>query len=147
MQIHFTRPLCHGYDRIHALTSPLRRRSPCSHGLKLGMYNIQYGQGFGLPQALKAVQLGKYDLVLLTETKTLDSVHCKIFRRYDIVCSMAATTASGGAQGDMGLLYMENTEGWYIESTYFRGPNLMNCGIVSGLKQTPLIRYYPPRLL
>ena len=52
--------------------SPPRRRTPYPPGLKLGTYNIWDGQVFGLPQAIWAVHLGNYNLMLLTEMKILD---------------------------------------------------------------------------
>ena len=38
------------------------------------MYNIQDVRGFVLPQAVRAVQLVNYDVMLLTETKIPDEV-------------------------------------------------------------------------
>ena len=46
---------------------------PSPPGLNLGTYNIRYVRGFALPQAIQAVQIRKYDLMLMTETNILDA--------------------------------------------------------------------------
>ena len=68
-------------------------------GLNLGTYNIRDSHGFGLPQEIRAVQLGNYGVMILTENKILDEVYCKNRIRYDVMCLSATPTTSGGAQG------------------------------------------------
>ena len=50
------------------------------------------------------VQLGNYDLMLLTETKIPDAMYFKNHLGYNVVCSREAATASVGAQGGVGLV-------------------------------------------
>ena len=54
-------------------------------GLILGTYNIRYSHGFGLLQALWVEHMGNYDLVLLADTKILDTVYWKNRLMYDVV--------------------------------------------------------------
>ena len=44
-------------------------------GIKLGMYNILDGLGFGLSQEIWAIKKGNYDLMLLMQTNILDTVY------------------------------------------------------------------------
>ena len=69
MPLTFSRPIPYGADRLHtAMSTPLRcpQRTP---GLAIGTLNIQDGWGFGLAQAIRAVERGGFDMMLLTETK------------------------------------------------------------------------------
>ena len=113
---------------------------PHPPGLNIGTCNIPYGRGFGLPQSIWAMQLGNYDLMLLTETKIPNVVYCQNLLRYNIVCSQEVGTAAGGEQGWVGLILRERPEGWIFESTCFHWPNVVICEIVSGKQQTPLIK-------
>ena len=65
----------------------------------MGTYNIRDSCVFGLSQAIRAVEQGNYDLVILTETKIPDAVYCHNFLGYDAVYSKATVTAAGGSQG------------------------------------------------
>ena len=71
MAIYFTYPICNGSDRIHNSPPPPRLRPKPHPGMNLGTYNIWYGRGFELPQAIWDVQLGNYELMLLTDTKIM----------------------------------------------------------------------------
>ena len=72
MPILFNSPLCNGSNQIYVAPLPPLRRPPRPPVINLGMYNIRYGYGFGLPQAIRAVHFGNYDLMLLTETNIPD---------------------------------------------------------------------------
>ena len=62
MPICFTRPIRHGpYTRR---CQPLRPR-----GIPPKTYNTRNGRGFSLAQAIWAVHLGSFDVMLLNETK------------------------------------------------------------------------------
>ena len=102
--------LCQFASRDHSAmetsgsTRHQRRRNSCRSPLyphpqlNLSTYNIQDRHGFGLLQAIRLVHLGKYDLMLLTDTKILDVVYCKNHLGCDIIFSRATPTTSGGAQ-------------------------------------------------
>ena len=53
---------------------PPRRRPTRFLSINLGMYNIWDGRVFASPQAIQAVQLGNYDLMLLVECLGYDVV-------------------------------------------------------------------------
>ena len=53
-----------------------RSSPPHPPWINLGTYNIQDGRGLGLHQAIQAVHLRNYDLMLLTETKITDEAYC-----------------------------------------------------------------------
>ena len=64
------------------------------------MHNIWDGRCFGLLQAIRAMQLRKYNLILLTKTKILDVVYSHNCLGYDILFShLVGTTARGVARG------------------------------------------------
>ena len=49
---------------------------------------------------------------------------------YDVICSRAAPTTAGGAQGGVGLVTRVRPEGGYINSMRFHGLNMVSCNIV-----------------
>ena len=140
MPLQFTQPIHHGLDPLHT-TPPQPKRPP---GLNIGTYNIRDGRAYGLPQAIRAVQLGNYDFMVVTETKIQDQVYCKNRLGYDVVVSQATPGPNGGAQGGVGLITREDKEGWDVESTRFHGPNVVSCVVVSGSKRMPMIGVYLP---
>ena len=77
-------------------------RPPC---FNLGTYNIRYIRGFVLPQAIQVVQLGNYDLMLLTDTNILNKTYYHNHLGYNVVCSQAVVTATGGEKWGVGLAY------------------------------------------
>ena len=83
MPICFTHPLRHGSDQLHTVPPPLRRRPPHPLGINLGTYNIRDDCGFGLPQAIQAIQIGNYDLMVLTEKKIPYEAYCYNRLGYD----------------------------------------------------------------
>ena len=50
------------------------------------------------------MQLGNYDMMLLTETNILDEEYCHNHLGYNVVCYQALGTVDGGAQGVLGLV-------------------------------------------
>ena len=72
IKICFAHPLSHGINRLHMALPLPRHRTTCPPGLNLRMYNIRYGWSFRLLQAVRAVQIEKYDLMLLVETHISD---------------------------------------------------------------------------
>ena len=80
-----------------------------------------------------------YDLMILTETKILDSVYKNRCLGYYVACSWAVPTVDGGVKGGMGIITRDRPEGWDIESMQFHGQNMVIYRTISGLQQTPLI--------
>ena len=95
----FKQPLHHGNDQLRMAPLLLWCRPNIPPELNLWIYNIWNGRGFGLTQAIRAVQLWKCVIMLLTETNIPDEVYWKNRNRYDLVCLRAIATTTGGAQG------------------------------------------------
>ena len=76
------------------------------------MYNIWDVRGFGLPKAIRAVQLGNYNLMLILETNIPDEGYC----HKRLGCNTVYTQAvAGGAQGGVGLVVKERLEGQSVK--------------------------------
>ena len=69
MPLAFSRPILHGAYCLHTAPLPPCRRSPCIPGITIMKLIILYGRVFGLVQSIWAVELGGFDVMLLTETK------------------------------------------------------------------------------
>ena len=93
-------------------------------------------------QATCVVQVSGFDLMVLTETNFTGQYYCHNRLGYNMVCSLAITTNSGGVQGGVGLVFQDQTKGWSVESTCFHKKNVVSCEIVSGDKRTSLIGAY-----
>ena len=106
------------------------------------MYNIRDGWGFSLLQAIHAVQIRNYYLMLLTKTNITDKAYCHEPPKYDIMCSQAVGNAARGAQGGVGLVMREHLDVLSVESMCLHGTNMSSCEIVSGVQRTPLIEAY-----
>ena len=65
MPLTYSRPILHGAGLLHTVQPPPRRRSPRPPGFAIGTLNIQDGRGFGLSQAIWAVERGGVDMMLL----------------------------------------------------------------------------------
>ena len=75
MPISLTQPIRHGGT---AFTQRRRLRLAICYapkGLFIRTYNIHNGWGFELSQAIQVVQVGVFDLMVLTETK----VTCQVY--------------------------------------------------------------------
>ena len=123
---------------------PPRLRPPRPQGLSLGTFNICNGRGSGLFQAIRAVQIGGFDLTVLTETKIMDQAYCCNRLGYNLVFLPEITTAAGGAQGEVGLVFREQPEGWITDLMKFLELNVVSCEFVTGGQRTPLIGAYLP---
>ena len=66
------------------------------------------------PQAIRAVNIGNYNLMLLTEKKILYEVYCSNRLGYEAVCSQAVGTTARGAQGGVGLVIRKWLERWSV---------------------------------
>ena len=85
----------------------LWQRPPCPPGVSLWTYNIQDGCGFIPPQSIHDIQLGNYDLMLLTEKNIPDTVYCHNHLGHDIVYYQEAVTLDRGAQEGVGMVIRE----------------------------------------
>ena len=126
MTITFNWPIIHGGDHPHSAPPPPRRRKPCPQGLSIGIYNIRDGQGFRLAQAIRAVQVGGFNLMVLTETKVTRKSYCHTRLGLEVVCSLVINTDAGGLQWGLGLVVRDRPKGWIFESIRFHGPNVVS---------------------
>ena len=63
-------------DHLHMDPTPLRIYPPHPQVLSLRNFNICNGWGFGIAQAIQAVQIGGFDPMILTETNINDQNYC-----------------------------------------------------------------------
>ena len=118
-----------------AWTASTRRcQPPHSQGLSLRNYNIRNSQGFGLTQAIWLVQIGSFEVMLLTKIKITSKSYCLNRLDYDVIFSPEVTTVTGGAQGGVSLVVRERTQGWSIQLTRLHGYNMVICEVVSGAR-------------
>ena len=68
MPITFYQTIHHGTNRQHTAPPPPRHRPSYPPGLAIRTLNIRDGRGFGLAQAIRALELSGFDLMLLTDT-------------------------------------------------------------------------------
>ena len=127
MPIYFTRLNQHGADWLHsaALPPPLCRHPSRSTDLAIGTLNTRGGRGFRLAQAVRAVKLGDFDLMVLTESNIYTAAYCRHRLGYNIVCSPARPTSASREQGFMCLVSWDQPTGWILESTRFHMPNVV----------------------
>ena len=98
MTLIFYRPILHGANRLHTSTPPLRLQPPRPPRIAIGTLNIRYGQGFGLVQAICAVEQFFY-VMLLTKTKIQSEANSHNRLSYDVTCSTAWLPSAGEVQG------------------------------------------------
>ena len=70
MPLYVIEPRRRGKDRPHKGPPPCR--PPRLRGLSLGEYHIRDGQGSEIVQAIWAAQIGRFDPLILKETKISD---------------------------------------------------------------------------
>ena len=85
MPICLSHPIRHVGDHLHMAPPPLRRRQPHPQGISLGTFNIRGGWDYGVTQAIWAVQVGRFDVMLMTDTKITDQAYCCNRLGYDVV--------------------------------------------------------------
>ena len=86
--------------------------------------------------------------MILTETNITDQAYCCNILGYHVVCFLVITTASGGAQGGVGLVFQDRPQVCSLESTRFHGKNLVSYDVVKYKKQNPIIaKSLPPYTL
>ena len=140
----FYRPILRGSDLLHTAPPLPRLCPPHPPGLAIRTIIIQNGRGFGLAQAIQAVECRGFDVMLLTETKTQLDAYSHNRLSYDVTCLEEHTSSARGNQGGVGLVTRERPAGWGIEHMCFHGTNMVICKIVNGHTRTPLFGTYLP---
>ena len=84
MPLTFSRTIPHGANRLHTALLPPCRRPPRLLGLAIGTLNIQDGRGFGMVQAIRVVDRGGFDVMILTKTKISTTEYCWNRLRYEV---------------------------------------------------------------
>ena len=113
-------------------------------GLSLRNYIIRYGQGFGLAQTIREVNIISFGIMILTKTKNNSNSYFHNWLVYDVVCFPSVTTATKNMMGGVGLVVREQPQGWRVDSTCFRRENVVICEVAFGSRRTPLVGSYPP---
>ena len=103
------------------------------------MLNIHGGRGSRLAQAVQAIELGGFNLMVLTKMKTSMSLYFRNRLGYGIIYSTAQPASAGGAQGGVGLVSWGQVTVYSLELTRFQGPNVISCEVVTGTSQTPIV--------
>ena len=140
----FSQPIPHGADRLHTAPPRLCLRPPYPPGLAIRTLNIRYGRGFGLAQAIWAVERGGLDVMLLTKTKIYTPSYFRNWLGCDMTFPAVRPTSNRGYQGGVGLVTRDRTIGWGVESTRYRRPNVVISEIFNELPQTLLVGAYLP---
>ena len=138
--------MSHDNHRLHTAPPPPRRRTQRPPRIAIGNLNIWDNQGFGLAQAIRAVERGGFDVMLTTKTKIQSEAYSHNILDYNVTSLVARLSSAGVAQGSVGVVTRERPVGWGIESTRHHGPNVVICDIVTGLTRTPLVSAYLPPL-
>ena len=144
MPISFTLPIRHGANRLHLAPPPPRLRPPHQPRISIRTINIRDGRIFGIAQVVRVVDLGGFELMVLTKTKISIILYCQNWLGYDIVCLVHRSSRSSIAQGGMVLVSWDRPMGWSLESTRFYRPNVVSCEDVRGTSRTPNIGSYLP---
>ena len=95
-------------------------------------------------QAIRAVQIGRFNVMVLMYTKINDQDYYRNRLRCNVVCSPEITTTSGGAQGVVLLVVKDRPQIFSVELTRFHKINMVSCEVVSRGKRTPLVGRSPP---
>ena len=139
MAIRFTQPIRHGKDRLHTALLTPRRRLPKIWGLSIATFNICDNQGFRLEQAIQAVHIGGFDLMILTATNITDQAYGHNMLGYDVVYLPVFTTDAGGLKRGVGLVVRDQPQGWSIELMRFQGLKVVRFEVVASGKRNLLI--------
>ena len=140
----FLRLIPYGANRLHMTTLPPRRWNMCPPRLAIRKLNTWYNWGFGLAQAIWAVERGGLGVMLLTKTKIYTTSYFRNWLGCNMTCSAVRPTSDRGYQGGVGLVTRDRTIGWGVESTRYRRPNVVISEIFNELPQTLLVGAYLP---
>ena len=91
----FYRPIPYGADRLPTALLLPRRRPPRPPRIAIRTLNIQDGRGFGMAQAIQAVDRGGFDMMLLTKTKISMTVYCRNRLEYEVKFSAERPSSAG----------------------------------------------------
>ena len=94
-----------------------RRRAPGDY--PLGPSTSATSQESVFTQAIRAVQIGSFDLMIMKKNKITDYASCNRRLGYDVVCPSMSTREVGGDRGGVCLT------GRSIELTRFHGTNMV----------------------
>ena len=83
-----------------------------------------------------------FEVMLLAKTKIQIEAYLHNRMGYNITCSEAHPSRSGGYQGGAGLVMRGGGFSWGIDSTHYHRPNVVSCDIVAGITRTPLSGAY-----
>ena len=93
---------------------------------------------------VRVVELGGFDLMVLTKTKISTIFYCQNRLCYYIVCSVSRSSSASISQGGMFLVSRDRQTGWILELTRFHRPNVVSCEDIRGTSRTPIIGVYLP---
>ena len=77
-----------------------------------------------MAQAIRAVERGVFDVMLLAETKIQTEAYSHNLLRYNVTCLKARPDSAGVSQGGVGPVTRERPDRWGVESSRFHGPNV-----------------------
>ena len=77
MSLTFSRPIPRGVNHLHMLTSLPYCRPLHPPGLAIETLNIRDCWGFGMTQAIRMVERGGFDMMLITKIKISMIVYCR----------------------------------------------------------------------
>ena len=69
MKITLYLPIHHGVNCLNTALPQTHHQPPHPSGIAIGALSIQDGRVFGMAQAIRALEQGGFDFMLLTETK------------------------------------------------------------------------------
>ena len=107
---------------------------------------IQDGRGFGLAQAIWALECGGFNVMLLTEKNIHTEAYSHKFLGYNITYLSARPSKAKGDQDGVGLMMRERPKEWGVGSMRFHGQNMVIYEIVTSPTRTPLVGVYLPHL-
>ena len=106
------------------------------------------GRGFRLEQAVRAIKLGGFGLMVLAETKISTVVYCQNWLGCNTFCFPSWSDSSSGSQGDVGPVFWDHLKIWGLEFRCFHGTNMVSYKVVTGMSRTPTVgSYLPPSTL
>ena len=144
MPVTFNLTILHCRNHLHLMAAMPRCRSPQPRVLSIGTYNIRNVNGFGIAQAIWAVQVGGFNLMVLTETKVTGQAYFHNRLGYNVVFLSEINTDAGGAQGVLSLFVQDRPKGCIVELTRFHMPDVVIYEIFAGRKMIPVIDAYLP---
>ena len=117
-----------------------RRRAPRDYPLGPSKYATARKSVF--TQAIRAVQISGFDLIILKNNKITDHASCNRRLKYDVVCPSMITREVGRAQGGVCLTV------WSVELMRFYGTKVVICEVIINRQRTPIIgAHLPPSTL